>query len=82
MLKFEKKVLDLEVYGEKYLIKFPTIKQQNEYVKKYDEAKHESKNEVLKDYLADLGLPQSVFDELYPEDAMQIVESLMGLKKN
>lgn len=81
MLEFKKSVLELKIDGIEYTMKFPTIKA----VRSLQESSKGSVEGDLKptlDFLASLGLPVEVAEELEPSHLQAIVETLSGSKKN
>lgn len=87
MLKFERKKIDLDLYGEKFVVRYPTVKDRQEYQKSIaeldankpeDSAKLES---ALYDFLAMLGLPREKSIEMYDTDLVEFVNHLLPSKK-
>ena len=81
MLELKKSVLELKIDGKEFSVKFPTIKA----VRSLQESSKESAEGDLAptlNFLASLGLPVEVAEELEPSHLQMIVETLSGAKKN
>jgi|TARA_R110000851_G_scaffold298994_9_gene454823 hypothetical protein len=78
-MKFVRTVLELDIYGEKHALRFPTMA---EFTNFAEEATKEGTNEVQLTYrlLEKLGLPQKVCEGLEPNHLSQIVDSLAPKK--
>lgn len=78
-MKFVRTVLELDIYGEKHTLRFPTMAEFSHFA---DEAEKEGTNEVQLTYrlLEKLGLPQTVCEGLEPSHLTQIVDSLAPKK--
>lgn len=78
-MKFVRTVLELDIYGDKHSLRFPTMR---EFSKFADLASKDSTNEVQLTYdlLKALGLPSEVSENLEPNHLQQIVESLAPKK--
>lgn len=80
-MKFESKKIDLELYGEKFVVKYPSVGMSQEYGIKSVDASEEKKSELLLDLVEKCGLPKEKALSMYPEHFLQLVEELMGSKK-
>lgn len=85
-MKFEKRVIALDVYGEKFEVSFPTPKQLRWYI---DELKKVSEQEgdksevdLIVEFLAKLGLPKEKSEEMEVSHISKLVEVLLEVKKN
>jgi len=81
MLEFKKKSLQIKIYGKEYNVSFPTVGQVQRWVKDSKKGAEEDQNDLLMEFLEELGLPKDVFQEMYPEDAEQLVGMLIPAKK-
>ena len=94
-MKFVRTVLELDIYGEQYKLRFPTMAEFSHFADEADKAAkiakriekgekglEEGTNEVQLTYrlLAKLGLPQSVCEGLEPRHLTEIVDSLAPKK--
>jgi hypothetical protein len=81
MLEIKKSVLAVKIDGKEYSIKFPTIKTVREFQLKVKESGEQDLGVTL-DFLASLGLPVAVSEELEPQHLQAIIEAISGTKKN
>ncbi len=78
-MKFVRTELDLEVYGNNYKLRFPTMIEFSHFA---EESEKEDSNEVQLTYrlLEKLGLPKSVSEGLEPQHLQQIIEAISPKK--
>lgn len=81
MLEFKKRELKLKVYGEEYLLNFPTVKQTQDYAKKLEGVSDNEATGLVINLLDSLGLPTEVTNEMEPEHLGQVISELMPSKK-
>lgn len=87
MLKFERKKIDLDLYGEKFVLRYPTVKDRQDYQRSIedlnaDDKKHQQDlEEKLYEFLDTLGLPSAKAKEMYDADLVELVNHLMPSKK-
>jgi hypothetical protein len=84
-LKYQRRILNLDLYGEKYEVKFPTSRQLDEYLKKVDKLiKGESKKsdfDLTQELLEKLGLPKKATVDMELEHLNDITKVLLDQKK-
>lgn len=82
-LKFERRVLKLDLYGESYNVAFPTKKQGTKLAEKAKDAENgdDKGAEAVIDLLAELGLPKEKSEEMEIEHLTELVEMLFPSKK-
>lgn len=82
MLELIKKKLEIKYEGKDYSLRFPTYKESITYSKKLkenDSIEHQA--DALLDYLAGLGLPKEVSENLESEHIVQILDLINDSKK-
>ncbi len=81
-MKLVKSFLEIEIYGVQTKLRLPTYKEFQEYREKL-KALNENGDaaEVMKDFLASLGLAKELFDQLEIDHISQIMEALTSKKK-
>jgi hypothetical protein len=82
MLELKKSVLAVKVDGQEYQIKFPTIKTIKMFQDKVKSLGGENDLEATLDFLASLGLPKEIGEELEPAHLASIIDVISGSKKN
>ena len=80
-MEFKRRSLELKIYGEAYKLSFPTVKQTKEYADQMHESDEDKATELLLGFLAKLGLPQEVAEEMETDHLQQLCEALMPSKK-
>jgi hypothetical protein len=81
MLEFKKSVLAVKFDGQEYQVKFPTIKVLRQFQAQIKESGEQDLGVTI-DFLANLGLPASVTEELEPQHLQAVIEAISGSKKN
>ena len=81
MLKFERRVLELDLYGESFKLRFPSVGESQEYVKKLEGLSEKEAGDGLVDFLDKLGLPKEKSMAMETEHLTQVIEALMPAKK-
>ena len=79
-LKFEKKVLELELYGTKVNLKFPTSDEYMEFSKQMGDVKADP-IVVTYDYLEKMGMDKGLIGQLHPEHLGELMGVLNAVKK-
>jgi hypothetical protein len=80
-MKFTRRELSVEIYGEAYKISFPTVKQSQEYGKSVESADDSDATGKLLDFLEGLGLPKNVAEEMESEHLTQVIAALVPSQK-
>lgn len=73
--------ITLEIYGEKYPVRKPNVKEAEAFDKKISKANSGNAISLTKEFLETLGLPRKVSDDLETDHFMQVADFLMGAKK-
>lgn len=85
-LKIVKREIELDIYGDKYRLKYPSAKRMIEFGAEADKVvsgeSELNEFELAADLLKDCGLKKSIIDSLYYEDLITIINALKGVKKN
>jgi hypothetical protein len=81
MLELKKSVLELKIDGQVYTVKYPTLKAVKHFQEKTKDA-GEASLDITLEFLASLGLPVNVSEELEPSHLQTIIETISGSKKN
>lgn len=85
-LKIVKREIELDIYGDKHRLKYPSAKRMIKFGIEADKiVKGESDQdefELAASLLKDCGLKQKVIDELYYDDLVTVINALKGVKKN
>jgi hypothetical protein len=82
-MKLERTKISLEIYGEKYPVRRPSVKEV-EALERDIKKKSKSDGELIlmKKFLVNVGLPMRVLDDLEANHLLQVAEFLTGVKKN
>lgn len=84
-LELKRRVLDLDLYGEKYELRFPTQGQVDSHAKKaldyIDGKSKKSENQLVREFLEEMGLPQKICKETEQEHVLEIFNTLTAAKK-
>lgn len=82
-LKFSKKVLKLNLYGDSMELSYPSVGQFLEYEEKMNDAKEDPAKsaEMLFSFLERCGLPKDKALGMDQDDLTALVEHLRGAKK-
>jgi len=80
-MKFERRSLKVNVYGEDYEITFPTVKQSQDYAKSVKDIDDSEATGKLLGFLDGLGLPKKVSEDMESEHLTQIVSALVPSQK-
>lgn len=78
MLSFKKSVLEFEFDGSMVKVRFPTMKELNEFRKKaklFEKDEEETSHVV--DFVISLGLPQAIADQIEVWMFKEIIDTLM-----
>jgi len=78
-MNFEKRNLKVKIFGNEYLLNFPTVKQVRELSKLQETNKDGIETTV--NFLSELGLPSEVCWEMEVDQLMELSTMLMGSKK-
>lgn len=85
-LKIVKREIELDIYGDKYRLRYPSAKRMIEFGTEADKivAGSSDKNEfeLAAELLKDCGLKDSIIENLYYDDLVTIINALKGVKKN
>lgn len=85
-LKIVRKEIELDIYGEKHRLKYPSAKRMIQFSMDADKivngSSEKNEYELASDLLQDCGLKNSVIESLYYEDLITIINALKGVKKN
>jgi len=89
MIKFERTVFDVDIYGETYKVNKPTgVRKQkwledldaiNEKLANKEELKGDEDFSITAKMLEEHGLPKKVFESMEDEHQLQLVNVLFGL---
>lgn len=79
MLEFARKELKFKLDDTVYNLKYPNVKQINEYSKNHE--KSDDKFETTLDFLVDLGLKKDVSENMEIDHLTAIIEALTATKK-
>jgi len=80
-MQFEKRKLKAKIYGQDYELTFPTVRQQNEYVKAIKESGEDNAMDDLTNLLERLGLPKDVSMDMELDHLLQLMDALVPTKK-
>lgn len=81
-MKFERRKLSFDIYGEKCEVLFPTtgqIKEKDELIKKKENKGREI--DVVIDFLETLGLPRDISLGMEMDHLLKIISEVSGQKK-
>jgi len=78
-LNFKKKQLNLDLYGEKVALTFPTVREFQSYESAIREGNDDFK--VMVSFLCSLGMTEDQINNCYPDDLKSIVDALSGVSK-
>ncbi len=82
---YKKRVLDLDLYGEKIELQFPTGRNLSDYLEKLKQMNsgelETSDYELTKELLASLGLPEKNAEQMELEHLNDLAQILLGQKK-
>jgi len=82
---YKKRILDLDIYGDKYEIKFPTGRMLSDYLQKLKQLQNgeieSSDYDLTKELLSKLGLPEQAAEEMELEHLNDLSKILLGQKK-
>ncbi|MCA9381738.1 hypothetical protein KC678_05710 [Candidatus Dojkabacteria bacterium] len=86
-MKFEKEIIELDLYGEKHELRFPTMEELNErdvIVRQIinGELENVSDYDYTKDLLEKLGLPEEAFKKMRKAHLEELVRVLLDEKKS
>ena len=84
-LKLSRRVINLDLYGTTYAVKFPTSRQLDEYLKKVgllqDGKSKKTDFELTQELLVELGLPQEEVKEMELGHLTELTQVLLDQKK-
>jgi len=84
-LKFEKSLMDLDVYGAKHQLRFPASIEIESYTKKsiafQEEQLGESEIEICFEFLENMGLPREDSQKLELDHLTEVIKVLLTKKK-
>lgn len=85
MMKFERTILEFDIYGEKYTLTKPLKRQMDEYAIAYKKAEDEKdvklQTKLLDDLLNDIGLPKKVADEMESQHLNALIAEVLSSPK-
>lgn len=85
-LKFSKRVINLDLYGDKVEVSYPTARQLDNYLKQLDEIKDgkvkKSDFELTHDLLVELGLKSKHIKDMELPHMNELTQILLDVKKN
>jgi hypothetical protein len=84
-MQIKKRELKLDVFGNIYMVNFPSAKRMNDYMENISKCItgdiDKTDYQLTSELFLECGLPQEVIDELYVEDMKDILQVLDGRKK-
>ena len=80
-MELKRRELKLKLYGEDYVLSYPTVKMAQEFGKKLKEKGEEESMQLAFELLDKLGLPISVCEEMEIDHVMQVIDQIMPSKK-
>lgn len=82
-MELKKRVLNIKFDGQDVIVKFPTVAQQMEFSKKYEDLKEQPLEAVncIIGFLCQLGMPEHVAGELESDHLTEILEAFNAKKK-
>ena len=82
-MELKKRVLNIKFEDREIVVRFPTVSQQMEFSKRYDDAKDnpmEAVNLII-GFLCSLGMPEEVAGQLESDHLSDILEAFNAKKK-
>jgi len=80
-MEFKRRELRVNVYGSDYNLKFPTVKQSQDYASKVKDMNESEATEALLDFIDGLGLPKDVSSDMESEHLTTLIQALVPNKK-
>lgn len=80
-MEFKRRELRVNVYGNEYTLKFPTVKQSQDYASKVKGMNDSEATEALLDFIDNLGLPKNVSSDMESEHLTTLIQALVPDKK-
>ena len=80
-MKFEKRQIDLDLYGTSYKMHFPTFKETQDFHKASIDADEQRSMELMGDFLESLGLPKEASGSMEIDNLEQLIGQLVPKKK-
>jgi len=82
-VELKRRVLNIKFEDKEIVVKFPTVSQQMEFSKQYDDAKNEPMEAVnlIIGFLCSLGMPEEVAGQLESDHLSEILEAFNAKKK-
>jgi len=80
-MKFQRRKLEIDIYGESVEMRFPTVRESQGYGDKMKKAGEEKAGDMLLDFLSDLGLPKNIAESMEAEHLTELMEALIPAKK-
>lgn len=81
MKKFERTKQTIDIYGEVYNVSRPTFKRSLELGKQSDKKSDEESQELMLDFLEEMGIPKKVTMDMEVDHVTTLIEFLMPSKK-
>lgn len=78
MLKFNKRVLEMDVYGEIVEIPFPSVDDFCEFEKERANSESEQQVDLMVNFISKLGMKEELIRSLEPSHLIEIVNELSG----
>ena len=81
MLKLQRTKLEIDVYGESYNLRRPTVEEQDNYGKEVKNLKENEQTAVLISLIDKCGLPKKIQLGMEAQHLLQVVSALMPTEK-